>query len=271
MHKVFTDLARGDSNKPNRPSRMKIGGKEIASMAENEGLDTHDGGPRRLAMSQYGKHKKPYDSKCSGNRFAPLRRFLRSRVGKLWNTVYSEMVEELDVRSPTKGGNLLREVKRMVETGCTLGADGKVYNFRFGSGFEVRGFYVHPKTGVLCYKEHERYQTTDKQRFLIRLRKFGSELESEAELTSKGWMNFRIVGLLVVLQKKPAGWFIHTFGERKPDDVMYWNRNPLTGERTTPVYFKDLKYSSPIYKLSSRQLGRKDLKKYKTAIAGSPF
>ena len=91
----------------------------------------------------------------------PLYRYLDSNVGRPWNKIYSEMCAGLDKRKTT-GRHIFQHVEQMVERDCYVGEDGKVRYSRYrnhilggGGSREVCGFYVHPRTGLLCLAPRE--------------------------------------------------------------------------------------------------------------------
>ena len=97
----------------------------------------------------------------------PLYRYLRSNLGRPWDKVYSEMCAGLDKRKAT-GRHIFEHLKFMVELDCYVGDDGKVFYKQYRHPFygssddqKVRGFYVHPRTGLLCYKPR---RETNRQR-----------------------------------------------------------------------------------------------------------
>jgi hypothetical protein len=94
-------------------------------------------------------------SKVLNENLAPLRRFLRSRVGRPWNDVHSEICSLLNVRSAVQK-HVLDHVKDMVEVNVVL-VDGRPHHAAghlFAGALIVRsrwrGFYVCPRTGLLC-------------------------------------------------------------------------------------------------------------------------
>ncbi len=91
-----------------------------------------------------------------GGRF-PLKRFLFSRLGKLWADVHSELSAEFDRRTYA-GNRFWRSLDNWdIAEKCWIGAEtGTVYTYhRWGDGI-VDGFYVHPFTGILSYQERKR-------------------------------------------------------------------------------------------------------------------
>jgi len=101
----------------------------------------------------------------------PLKRFLRSNVGRPWDKVYSELSAGLDKRKTT-GRHIFQHVEQMVERECYVGDDGKVrysryrgYIFGGDNDQQVRGYYVHPRTGLLC--EGRRQSRRERKRELM--------------------------------------------------------------------------------------------------------
>jgi hypothetical protein len=73
--------------------------------------------------------------------------WIESKVGQPWNNVYSELCSLADMRS--KVGQTLRgQIGWTVEINVFIGDDDKAYSQK--TGYPVRNFYVHPKTGILC-------------------------------------------------------------------------------------------------------------------------
>jgi hypothetical protein len=78
----------------------------------------------------------------------PLYRFLRSNVGRPWNKVYSELCAGLDKRKAT-GLHIFQHLESMVRRDCYIDDNRKVRCIK-DRDREVSGFYVHPRTGLLC-------------------------------------------------------------------------------------------------------------------------
>ena len=83
----------------------------------------------------------------------PLEKFFRSRLGRPWSEVHSEMSKEFDRRTYA-GFQFWRMVKWEVAQNVWIGAaTGTVYEDSGYSSMAVDGFYVHPWTGILCYQK----------------------------------------------------------------------------------------------------------------------
>ena len=83
----------------------------------------------------------------------PLRRYLRSNVGRPWDKVYSEIRAVADARG-VRGFHLLTHVAWFVQTNCVLGEDKQVLTLQPWRHSPVQGFYVHPKSGLLRFAKY---------------------------------------------------------------------------------------------------------------------
>jgi hypothetical protein len=141
MAKVVTERPRrGHGNKSKKTTGPRI---------RRYDSDRNDEEPVRLPISrrrQYG-----YQAKELTDLISPLKRYLRSCVGRPWKRVHSELSQKLDRRS-VSGSHIWGHVVWFVETDCFIGDDGLAYsNNRHRSRFEapIVGLYVHPKTGII--------------------------------------------------------------------------------------------------------------------------
>ena len=83
----------------------------------------------------------------------PLEKFFRSRLGRPWSEVHSEMSKEFDRRTYA-GFQFWRMVKWEVAQNVWIGAaTGTVYEDSGYSSMAVDGFYVHPWTGILSFQK----------------------------------------------------------------------------------------------------------------------
>lgn len=88
--------------------------------------------------------------------------WLRAQVGRRWDDVFSEIAEEYDARS-VKGWQIRRYVTRWrgIALHCFIDDDGEIRNYEGYRGDpgrgdyfpKARGLFVHPTTGLLCYRE----------------------------------------------------------------------------------------------------------------------
>ena len=152
MHKVVVERERHGSTQRNRKW-----GQRLAFVPDAD----YDDQPKFVSSSrgrQYGHHHKWFSDVLG-----PLEGFLRGNLGRPWDKVFSELRQGLDVRKVT-GRHIFEHLEWMVETDCWIGADRKVY--APSQGWEVSGFYVHPRTGLLCFKQIPSARERKKQRLL---------------------------------------------------------------------------------------------------------
>jgi hypothetical protein len=152
MHKVVVERERGRSTWKNRKWGKRL---PFVPDAEYEDQPKFVSSGRRR---QYGS-----DCKWFTDVLEPLEGFLRSNLGRPWDKVYSELRQGLDVRKVT-GQHIFDHLKSMVETDCWIGADRKIYSWGWRRGAE--GFYVHPKSGLLCFVSRQSARERKKERLL---------------------------------------------------------------------------------------------------------
>lgn len=148
MAKVVTERPRRGHRNPSR----KTTGPWIRRFDPDEEYDE----PTRLPVArrrQYG-----YEAKEFSDLINPLKRYLRSCVGRPWDKVHSELSRKLDRRSLT-GAHIWSHVMSEIEIDCYIGAERLAYSNRRRyriSETPVDGLYVHPKTGLI--REQRRNQ-----------------------------------------------------------------------------------------------------------------
>lgn len=77
--------------------------------------------------------------------------------------VHSELHHGLDVRKVT-GRHIFDHLEHMVETDCWIGPDRRVR--ARPPGWRVSGFYVHPRSGLLCFVSRPSARERKKERLL---------------------------------------------------------------------------------------------------------
>jgi hypothetical protein len=103
----------------------------------------------RLPVSrgrQYGWNAKEFSDLIN-----PLKRYLRSCIGRPWNKVHSELSRKLDRRGIT-GSHIWDHVRWEIETDCYIGPDRLAYSNRRHGGrgdWPIIGLYVDPRTGLI--------------------------------------------------------------------------------------------------------------------------
>lgn len=97
--------------------------------------------------------KNRWRTKSFSDNLSPLRRWLRSKIGQPWDSVYSELCQNIETRT-LAGQHLLFHLSVIVERDVVL-VDDLIFSRRSGYQSRQLGFwreelYVHPKTGILC-------------------------------------------------------------------------------------------------------------------------
>ncbi len=270
MYKVIIDEPRPRSSTPNRKTRLRLNGKEFNSLA-SEQLEDHDSGPDRMGMSMNSKHRdRSSDSKDFSDRLGPLRRFLRSRVGRPWNAVHSEISNTLDNRTLVRGKHFWDHITGRageVDADCFIDVDGTLTR-----AHSWRRFYVHPVTGLLCYEERESFRLHPSAPFMDRLAAFGFARFKDRRYANENklnWYDFRIVDDRTVLEFKHNAWFIHSFRVRVDGEFI---RTYLDTEgRLRSAFYRKKEGKDELVSIGCRQIGKRDLKRYADIIARNPF
>lgn len=147
MAKVVTERPRhGHANKSKKTSLR---------VRRYESEDQLDDLPKRISSGRHRQHG--WMAKEFSDRIGPLKRFLRSRVGKNWDKVYSELSQNLDKRSLT-GRHIWLHVWMEVERDCVI-EGGKIFcrEAHLGRRQEIwKSLYVHPETKILSWAKKHR-------------------------------------------------------------------------------------------------------------------
>lgn len=142
MAKVVTERPRYGHRKKSR----KTTGARIRRY--DPGLDYDE--PTRLPVAPGRQYS--WEAKEFSDLINPLRRFLRSCVGRPWRTVHSELARTLDRRS-VAGLHIWDHVWREIAPDCRMGSDGLAYSNRRGrlsyGNRPVQGLFVHPASGLV--------------------------------------------------------------------------------------------------------------------------
>lgn len=160
-------------------------------------------------------------------RFAPIRKFIASCVGMLWDDVYSEMAEVVDIRSAA-GREFFRNVDYVVDTHAYI-HDGAVYH-----GTYAYDFYVEPITGLLKKSEAGRHH------------RFGKYADPEA------WKR-KVLGPFTEVQWIDGIWYLETY-HMVPHWYYRWDSEKKENIR---VRGKDIRSL-----LKKKQLSRTELRRY---------
>lgn len=250
------NIPRSGSEAKSKKTALKIG---------KDQLDLDDHGPVRLSSSRYRQYG--YEGKQSGENYGPIKRFLRSCVGRSWNKIYSVLRNGLDSRT-FSGQRILEHVAREVTLECQL-VDGKVVTlghnrWRQFDG-EVTGLYVHPVSGILCYKHKKAYLGgLGNSKFIRALRKL--EIP-ESKISDGGSANFRIIDSMTILERINGCWFMHSYAMHDPEEIV----SSFSLMKSEICYVRRATLGgSLIYPSKTHQLSKKELKQYKEVIAGDP-
>jgi hypothetical protein len=161
MHKVIVEEPRGGGGKTKNWRRANL---------PDELLPKHEG-IRRLH-----RHQKRF-----GEHLSPLKRWLRSNCGRLWNQVYSEAAQVIKASDPVRL-HIKFHMMQMVERN-TFMLDGKIYCYRNMETVDLGElsshpvwptFFVHPESGLLFElpqrKRRVRHTGRSDERWLTRYR-----------------------------------------------------------------------------------------------------
>lgn len=138
----------------------KYGGKiKVVHNSDHEYEEEYGGFRSSSRRRAYGYNYKEFSDVLN-----PLRGALRANLGRPWNDVYSEFCQHLDRRSVAGihiFGHLCGRNGAVITNGLYVDEGGNVCKYPDGGYFgpsvkmlqrEIDGFYVHPVTGILCYK-----------------------------------------------------------------------------------------------------------------------
>jgi hypothetical protein len=222
MHKVLCEEPRG--------------GQYFARRFPRPQIDCED-------APKYESIKKPHTArKWFGEHLGPLKRWLRSNVGRPWNDVYSE-------GSPIfKPDNVVRahirfHLLQMVERN-TFMRDGVVWCHDYGIESEVRGgntcwpvFYVHPESGLLLESHSIRRKEREARR------------AEEERLSEVRWLNDD-----VMLKRIDGIWYEFRFKKLRDGAGVF----DLLERRV--VFSHNVGHRGAC--VSKHQLSRRELKQY---------
>lgn len=133
-------------------SRPRVGGSKTprcqAQFRHLCDLEEVDSGPRQEGMRRWHTVYHGWDRKAQTDLLGPLRRFLRSRVGQDWDTIWSAICRHADARDVL--GLHLRFHVSVYVAKVSEGEDGQLYDTH-GHALSTwhGGFYIDPTTNQL--------------------------------------------------------------------------------------------------------------------------
>jgi hypothetical protein len=156
---VRRDLAKCTTERPRHGRSWAITKKYGGSVRVNPDRE-HDY-PEEYGGFRSSSRNRQINAKGFSDFLSPLRGAIRNNIGRPWDKVFGEFCEALDRRG-LSGYHIWTHLMWEVETNAFLGEDGEVYERPAFGGLpsKVGGFYVHPLTGVLLYKEPWRFRRT---------------------------------------------------------------------------------------------------------------
>lgn len=151
------DLAKCTTERPRHGRSWAITKKYGGRVKVNPDLE-HDY-PDEYGGFHSSSRNRQVNAKDFSDFLSPLRGAIRKNVGRPWDRVFGEFCEALDRRG-LSGYHIWTHLMWEVETNTFLGEDGEVYERPAFGGLpsKVDGFYVHPLTGLLLYREPWRYR-----------------------------------------------------------------------------------------------------------------
>jgi hypothetical protein len=142
------DMAKVVTERPRRGHRNKSK-KTTGPRIRRYDPDGNYDEPTRLPFARHRQYG--YDAKEFSDLINPLKRYLRSCIGKPWMKVHRELSQKLDRRG-VSGSHIWDHVMREIETDCYVGDDRLAYSnnrkYRVAER-PIDGLYVHPKTGLI--------------------------------------------------------------------------------------------------------------------------
>ncbi|MBI2950196.1 MAG: hypothetical protein HYY23_21395 [Verrucomicrobia bacterium] len=196
--------------------------------------------------------RRPHrDRKCFGEHLSPLRRWLRSQVGRPWNLVYGEACGVIKPDSVVRNHiktHLLEFVQRR-----TFLREGRVWCFTTGwrvsempveqAASRWSPFYVHPCSGLLCEIAPTRRQLSWPER----------EAQQRAETCH--WH-----GEETALLKLNGCWFECEMRPLPADESL--KTYDSASRRMLNRREAEHRYGKPVFCLGKRQLSRAELKRF---------
>lgn len=200
--------------------------------------------------------RRDWDS-GSHESYGPVRRYLLSCVGRLWNDVYSEICQSVKVNN-LPGYNLRQVFDRMVAKHVRL-VKGEPYD---DGGARVSGNYrpvwVHPDTGVLMRSPKTVYKNTAYKSTRANEQVEIDPLHKLVKINHL-WFEVTFAPIPEQVIAVPAAEVLPAFCAELPKDVvMGWL---VSGHKTSAKKFI-AEWGAEIYAVSKQQAGKRTIKRY---------
>jgi hypothetical protein len=229
MAKVIVERPRlGDRSRSAASNVTRLHQRPIDEWHRREGMGT-----------RYRRH-----TRWLNENLAPLRRFLRSRVGRPWDEVYSEICQRINRDSAVQ----LHVWQHLWDYVCKDAAevDGRLVSSRDGRPLHgwpwAASFVVHPRTGALCLAPQ------DEQRFKRNNHRKAPPDYVPVDATHQ---YRRINGLWFEVELRP-------FPDGRWDfwDVVFRRQASQLSARDLVVA-----YGASMYAVGKRQLGKREIRR----------
>jgi hypothetical protein len=241
-----SDMSKVIVERPRRRFPLKNGSAYPRGHLENRWAPNFDDAPRTESMG--GSYKE----KWLNENLRPLVRFLRSRVGRRWDDVHSEIATRISCRSAVQKHVLdhLRDyvvenvhiVQGRVERLASRGYEPPLlsYGMRFY-------FYVHPETRLLCLAPPAR-----------RKRRTPHEVDPDRRVLSNDRELRRIDGIWYAIEVAPLP--SDPFARAGCFDVL--ERGPVGGRVYETGMRTNVLWRTGRYAVRKRQLGAREIARY---------
>ncbi len=204
-------------------------------------------GPMRLGM------RTNYDYLDLNGNLNPLRRYLRSQLGRPWDKVYSEICAGIDRRNTVQ-----QHIHQHIDDFITIKVrekDGKLAAVSRGEPRELwyQELYVDPRTGII--REHRRGRRWRNAAEWRRQRE--EEISALRRVVSERALLLRIDGIWYRVEIAPLPDVLTCRQGEIPFDAVV--KRPLIHPRQDGDQLEYLYGSGRVYGMSKRQVGRREL------------
>lgn len=245
--------------------------KKYQVQLEGEGMDLESCSAIRESMTH--RYNIGYNRKELNENLSPLRRFIESRCGELWDDVYSDICSTFSMNT-TVEQHILLHVEQYVHTNTVMheidGVMRVCHRGYYGNGLypidesHWYDFYVHPETGILTKSKYVSYRTKRKQEKAAK--------EKNKHILQLGKWEYLISrdGIWYQVQYAPQRIYYYS----TVNHSYYGGRNPNIAQQTVFYNTSSKKYQTDAFgnnatneeggyvAIRKRQLNYRQLKKY---------